>query len=299
MIFTTPALRTTRDVDLTEFISYLRHSGLPHTTTIEGDDQVVWAENEQAAKVIQEVYRVFAAGKLPKIDVRIGANSVRAKHILPVLFAAPLTLTLLLATVICFPVTMEYLETRRLGDWLPMFTLTEVARMGGAIQFANLAHTIETGQWWRLVSPMLLHFGWLHLVFNSLWLWEFGRRIEHRCGALMLLLVVLVGSAVANLMQYYLYGVGLVGGMSGVVFALLGYAMIWDKRFPDEQMGIQPGIYIFMLVYLVVGFTGAFDFLSSGSIANGAHMGGLIGGIAVALLFSVTRARTSNTKRLE
>lgn len=262
---------------------------MPHTTTLEGDEQVVWAENEQAAVVIQEVYRLFAAGKLPKVDVRIGAYSVRAKHILPQLFASPLTLTILLATLICFPVTAEYLETRRLGDWLPLFTLTEVARMGGTIQFANLAHTFESGQWWRLISPMFLHFGILHLIFNSLWLWEFGRRIELRCGALTLLVTVVAGSAVANLMQYYLYGVGLVGGMSGVVFALLGFAMVWDKLFPDQPMGIQPGIYIFMLVYLVVGFTGALDIIAMGSIANGAHMGGLLGGMAVALVIGIPR----------
>lgn len=294
MIFTTPALRISRDVDLAEFITYLRHSGVPHTTTLEDDEQVVWAEHEEAANLIREVYKIFAAGKLPKIDVRVGANSVRARHLIPTLFAAPLTLTLLLATAICFPVTMEYLETGRLGDWLPMFTLTDVTRMGGAIQFANLAHTFDSGQWWRLISPMLLHFGWLHVVFNSLWLWEFGRRIELRCGSLVLLLTVLIGSAVANLMQYYLYGVALVGGMSGVVFALLGYAMIWDKLYPARLMGIQPGIYIFMLVYLVVGFTGAFDLLGLGSLANGAHMGGLLGGIACALLFNLPFVRRSH-----
>ena len=32
--------------------------------------------------------------------------------------------------------------------------------------------------WWRFITPTLLHFSWMHLVFNCLWIWEFGRRIE-------------------------------------------------------------------------------------------------------------------------
>lgn len=286
MPLSVPALRLDRDVDLTDFVHYLRHAGLPHSTTLEGDTQVVWVENEQAAQAAQEAYRVFEQGRLPKVDVRVGANSFRARHLIPLLLSSPLTLTLLLANLICFPVTMEFLETRRPGDWLPLFTLTDFTIMGGQIYFANLAHTIESGQWWRLISPMFLHFGWLHLIFNSLWVWEFGRQIEQKCGALPLLLAVVFSSLAANLLQYYMYGVGLVGGMSGVVFGLLGFALLWDRRLPERRLGIQPGIYIFMLVYLVIGFTGAIDLLGLGTIANGAHLGGLLGGLLIGLIFT-------------
>jgi GlpG protein len=44
-------------------------------------------------------------------------------------------------------------------------------------------------------------------------------------------------------------------------------------------MGVPNGIYIFMLAYLVIGFTGVIDLLGLGSLANGAHLGGLIGGV--------------------
>jgi GlpG protein len=270
-------------VDLTDFVHYLRHAGLPHSTSLEDDSQIIWVESEQAAEVVRDGYRLFAAGTLPKVDVRIGANSVRLRHILPVVFSSPLTLTLLLATFICFPVTSEFMKTGMPGEWLPLFTLTNLTLMGGQYYFANLAHTLEAGEWWRLISPMLLHFGWLHLIFNSLWIWEIGRRIEQRNGAILLLLVVIFSSAAANLLQYFMYGVGLVGGMSGVVFGLLGFALVWSKRLPEKDLGVAPGIYIFMLVYLAVGFTGAIDLLGLGTLANGAHLGGLLGGVLIGL----------------
>ena len=46
-------------------------------------------------------------------------------------------------------------------------------------------------------------------------------------------------------------------------------------------MGVPKGIYIFMLVYLVIGFTGVIDLLGLGTLANGAHLGGLIGGVVI------------------
>ena len=74
-------------------------------------------------------------------------------------------------------------------------------------------------------------------------------------------------------------GPRLFGGMSGVVFGLLGFAFVWSRLVPSRSHRVPNGIYIFMLIYLVIGFTGAMDLLMMGSIANGAHFGGLLGGL--------------------
>ena len=124
------------------------------------------------------------------------------------------------------------------------------------ISICESDHTIESGQYWRLLTPMFLHFGLLHIVFNLLWVWEVGRRIELVNGSLLLLLVTLASSLLANFMQYYLYGPSFFGGMSGVVFGFLGYSLVWSRMVPRRTTGLPPGLYIFMLVYLAVGFTG-------------------------------------------
>ena len=73
----------------------------------------------------------------------------------------------------------------------------------------------------------------------------------------------------------------LFGGMSGVVFAYLGYVMIWDWLRPKSRIGLAKGIYLVMLAYLILGFSGFIDLLGLGSLANGAHLGGLLAGMAL------------------
>ena len=48
---------------------------------------------------------------------------------------------------------------------------------------------ITDNQYWRLITPIFLHFGMLHFVFNSLWLSMLGSRIEQSMGSLHLIIV--------------------------------------------------------------------------------------------------------------
>lgn len=137
----------------------------------------------------------------------------------------------------------------------------------------------EPGDWWRFVSPIFLHFGWTHLVFNSLWLWEFGRRIEQRMGGINLLGLILVSAVVSNIAQYVVSGPSVFGGMSGVVYALLGFIWVGNWVYPQWFEPLPTALLGFMLVWLFVGLTGALGFLGLGAIANGAHFGGLATGV--------------------
>ena len=121
-------------------------------------------------------------------------------------------------------------------------------------------------------------------IRDRLWVWELGRRIEKLHGISLFLAVTLLGSLGANLMQFTLSGPSLFGGMSGVVFAYLGYCMVWDRMRPRNPIGLAPAAYWVMLGFLALGFTGVLDLLGLGALANGAHLGGLLAGAVIGLM---------------
>jgi len=125
-----------------------------------------------------------------------------------------------------------------------------------------------------------VHFGFLHLAMNSMWYLELGRRIEYRQGALMLLGLTLVFGVVSNLAQYSFGGPGIFGGLSGVLYGLLGHCWLFQKLSPDEAYRLPPGVVVLMLVWLVICLTGVIEVVSFGAlaIANAAHVGGLVAG---------------------
>ena len=129
-------------------------------------------------------------------------------------------------------------------------------------------------QFWRIFTPSLIHFSAMHIIFNLLWWWYLGGKIENRLGLKPLLILLLVAGTLPNIMQYYLAGPNF-GGLSGVVYAVVGYTWIMGVKRSESGIGLPPAYIGFMLLWLVFGFTDMFGL----SIANGAHIGGLFVGI--------------------
>ena len=77
-------------------------------------------------------------------------------------------------------------------------------------------------EYWRYVTPALIHFGLIHILFNGLWIWEFGSRLELRLGSIFTLNLFLAGSIAGNLLQSWWSGPSIFGGLSGVVYGLHG-----------------------------------------------------------------------------
>jgi GlpG protein len=148
-------------------------------------------------------------------------------------------------------------------------------------------HPILHGQIWRLATPIFLHFGVWHLLFDMYMLYFLGGAVEKRRGALRYLSLVLVLAVASNLVQYYFAGPNF-GGMSGVVYGLFGY--IWMKaRFqPELGLHIQPNTVIYLIAGFFLCMTGLF-----GPIANWAHGGGLIAGILISYIPIIWRSSFS------
>lgn len=142
----------------------------------------------------------------------------------------------------------------------------------------------EKWQLWRWVSHALLHFSITHIAFNLLWWWELGGDIEKKLGSLKLLQIFIFSAVLSGAAQYWVGGANF-GGLSGVVYALLGYIWIRGILRPNQGLFIPKSIVIFMLAWLVIGYIQPFM-----AIANSAHLAGLIAGCAMAALEGRSKA---------
>jgi membrane associated rhomboid family serine protease len=143
---------------------------------------------------------------------------------------------------------------------------------------------IMDGDFWRLLTPVFLHFGLAHIVFNMLWLWQLGGPLERRLGSPELLTLIVVVGVLSNLAQYFFKPESLFGGMSGVVYALLGYFWMQGRFNPRFGMALRQPIVFMMLIWFVVCWLGVV-----GNIANMAHTAGLILGVVWGFISAYVR----------
>nr|WP_279153549.1 rhomboid family intramembrane serine protease [Pseudomonas mosselii] len=273
-------LRLPLAVDLSGFVALLRRLQVPHRVVEEGEEQVLWAPPAMAGDVL-ELYRRFPDGN---VDLQAMPEPVEVAPAQPSLkeqvLACKVTAAILILSVVVAAVT-------GLGDNLSTigwFTFLSFKVQGDYLYFTPLLQGLAEGQLWRLVSPMLLHFGVLHLAMNGLWYWELGKRIELRQGPWMLLGLTLLFSLVSNLAQHFTSGPSLFGGLSGVLYGLLGHVWLYQWLAPNPQFNLPKGVLVMMLIWLVICLSGVVGQLGFGQIANAAHVGGLLIGCLTGLL---------------
>jgi membrane associated rhomboid family serine protease len=135
-------------------------------------------------------------------------------------------------------------------------------------------------QYWRLVTGGFLHAGFLHIAFNMYLLYVLGRLLEPVLGSvrfgLLYFAALLTGSAGALVATPHAFTVG----ASGAVFGLMGATFLEMRARGVDPMagGVLGSIGGLILINLV------FSFAVSG-ISVGGHIGGLIGGALVILIY--------------
>jgi membrane associated rhomboid family serine protease len=198
-------------------------------------------------------------------------------------------------TQLAFSSTAPFVSVRPPDAFVPMIAELLIVDPYHYVPIHNLALGPVTLTWlglpwsqpWRLLTPVLVHFGFLHILFNALWLRDLGRVIEARHGTLYLGSFVLVSGVLSNVAQFEITESPMFGGLSGVVYGLLGLIWLGGKLRPRLGYGLTRATVQFMLLWLAMGFLGNFG------VANYCHLGGLVVGMAWAYgAYLVERRRT-------
>ena len=135
---------------------------------------------------------------------------------------------------------------------------------------------VADGEWWRLVTSSFLHAGPIHLLFNALMLWWFGRPLENLLGRGRFLGIYAVGVLCGAAGALIVAPERATIGASGAVFAILGAGVVLERsRIP--VFGGAP--------FMVVAFNLVFSFVLS-NVTVGGHVGGLVGGVLAMLVLS-------------
>lgn len=163
---------------------------------------------------------------------------------------------------------------------------------------------IDAGEWWRFVTPVFIHIGVVHLLFNMYGLWMLGPYVERLYGSARFV-VFWMASGVAGVVASYLtvspsmddsslFGRfffrsldGPSAGASGALFGLIGVLFVFGIKFrhelPEEfKRAFGTGMLPTILINLFIGY--AFPFID-----NSAHIGGLLTGAALALVVPYKR----------
>ena len=250
-------------------VDYLATLGIPCELTQSELGVSVWlADERRLAQAQQEVKRFLSEPNHPRYmeaswqsghaDARIDYSKGMTDPVTDFLHqAGPLTLVVIIACLAIYALD---------AIGLPIFD--ELAFHPTLAQFTDW-------QAWRYVTPAFIHFSVLHLVFNLLWWWYLGGQIEQRLGSGKLFILLIIGAALPNIAEFFVSGPRF-GGLSGVVYALLGYSWLRTRLQPDCGLAMPPALMGFMLVWLVLGFL---DMLGTPT-ANMAHLVGLLVGLA-------------------
>ncbi|SEF70244.1 rhomboid family intramembrane serine protease [Marinobacterium lutimaris] len=261
--------------DLAPFTALLWEYEIPHRVIEEEGKQVLLVSPSIDPGKVRSLYQYWKdGGDLNAIEIRrpvrrqsrFGVQAVNPSRI-PVTLAL-IALSVLATLLISFGVN---------DSWMSWLTFTNYLTDDQSI--GSVLTMLSSGQWWRLVTPIFLHFSVLHILFNLLWVWVVGQRVEVMQGGKALLALVLVTGVASNLAQYLISG-PLFGGMSGVVFGLLAYTWIWDRLEKRRRFGFPPALMGLMVLWLALGYTGVLEGAGMGAIANTAHLVGMLAGLA-------------------
>lgn len=193
--------------------------------------------------------------------------------------ATPVTSAILAANILIY-LLMAIVTGGSL--WQSLIYMNDI---GTLVAFgAKTNELLRQGEWFRLVTPIFLHGGLLHLASNSYAIYAIGPLVEKLYGSSRYLLLYLL-AGIGGVIGSYIGGLGrsqtIPGvGASGAIFGLFGALLVFGYKYraelpPRFRQSIKSGILPVIVINLFIGFSIPF-------IDNAAHIGGLVSGAVLA-----------------
>lgn len=255
--------------DLQAFSKSLWQQGVSHRVVESHDRRLLLVGDKSVAPQVRDAYEGFLSGATETIKIDMPQSAEATVVFGRLLIHLPVTLSAIILSILGF--LLVYFD-RDFG-LVKHLTFFDFDRMS-----TSIVYFLPTGEYWRLITPVFLHFGLMHIAFNMAMLWFVGQRIELLQGSVRMLGISMTIGLGSNIMQAVYAEVTIFGGMSGVVYGLLGYGWVWSMMRPEKNLMIPNVILYFSLVMMVAGFAGLSVMLGAGNTANVAHLGGLIMG---------------------
>lgn len=138
-----------------------------------------------------------------------------------------------------------------------------------------------TGQWWRLVTSMFLHFGIIHLALNMWCLWSLGSLAERLMGRAAFILLYFATGLAGGLLSLAVHPETVSAGASGAVFGVSGglITYLYLKKTPlgfATVKGQLKSLWVFLAYNLFYSLRPGIDLM--------AHAGGLAMGLALGVV---------------
>lgn len=159
---------------------------------------------------------------------------------------------------------------------------------------ARLNPLILQGQWWRLITPIFVHIGLMHLLVNGCSLYYLGKIMEPLFGHCRFLLLYLISGLAGNVASFVFNPNAIAAGASTAIFGLLGAGLMLGDSFKTNPAIRQLAHQFLLLVSLNLLFN-----LSASGIDLFGHLGGLIGGLlAAGMLGAPALGRMTTPRRM-
>jgi len=145
-----------------------------------------------------------------------------------------------------------------------------------AVRLGLIPAVVAEGEFWRMITAAFIHAGLLHIAFNMLVLFMLGPTLERILGHMRLAILYLLAAAGGSVLSYALSApFSLSVGASGAIFGLMGALIVAGRRLSFDIRQVV----VLLVINLIIGF------LPGGGIDWRAHIGGLVVGTAVAVVF--------------